>query len=247
MGEGAAAARRRRRARAPREAARGRRRRARPRRPGRAGLPRRRRGAAARCAPRSRPLRVYGGRPFLLDRHLERLHASIAALALPRTGRRGRARPAGRRQPRRPITCCGSTARRARSSRPPRSCRPGSRSSVPGASRCGRSRRLYRALLGGGKATSYALSFAARQAAETAGADDALLVAGRHRAGDRDGQRLVARRATSSTRPAAGPGVLPGRHTRVRARARARPDGAVPARRAGRRPTRRSRRRRSVR
>jgi len=30
-------------------------------------------------------VRVYGGRPFLLDRHLERLAHSAAALAPPRT------------------------------------------------------------------------------------------------------------------------------------------------------------------
>ncbi len=64
-------------------------------------------------------------------------------------------------------------------------------------------------LLAGVKATSYALSFAARQAAEDAGADDALLVAG----------GIVRETATANVwwhvdgelyTPAAGPGVLPG-------------------------------------
>jgi 4-amino-4-deoxychorismate lyase len=161
------------------------------------------RGAAA-----FETLRVYGGKPFLLERHLERLHASCDALALPSPDD------------------AGDLARLVAAAAPPdhvlrlyrtESALVASAAELPAGLEEQRARGIalrsveapVPALLGGVKATSYALSFAARQVAEAAGADDALLVAG----------GIVRETATANVwwraggelyTPAAGPGVLPG-------------------------------------
>ena len=161
------------------------------------------RGAAA-----FETLRVYGGKPFLLEEHLERLHASCDALGL--------SAPDG----------AGELAQLVAAAAPPdhvlrlyrtESALVASAAQLPPGLEDERARgislRSIEApvpdLLAGVKATSYALSFAARQAAEEAGADDALLVAG----------GIVRETATANVwwhvdgelyTPAAGPGVLPG-------------------------------------
>ena len=161
------------------------------------------RGAAA-----FETLRVYGGKPFLLERHLERLHASCRALGLPSPDR------------------VQELARTAAAAAPPEhvlrlyrteSALVASAAELPDSLEEQRARgsslRSVAApvpdLLAGVKSTSYALSFAAREVAEAAGADDALLVA----AG------IVRETATANVwwrvgdelyTPAAGPGVLPG-------------------------------------
>ena len=100
-------------------------------------------------------------------------------------------------------------------------------------------------LLAGVKATSYALSFAARQAAEEAGADDALLVAG----------GIVRETATANVwwrvdgelyTPAAARACCPA--SRAPLRSSSRPPGRGGSRSPSwRAPTRRSRRRRFAR
>jgi branched-subunit amino acid aminotransferase/4-amino-4-deoxychorismate lyase len=161
------------------------------------------RGAAA-----FETLRVYRGRPFLLERHLARLRASAAALGLP------------------PPDGAGELALTAAAAAPPehvlRLYRT-ERSLVASAAPLpdgldeqrarGISLRSVEAptpdLLPGVKATSYAFALAARRAAESAGDDDALLVAGgivRETAT----ANIWWRRRDELFTPAAGPGVLPG-------------------------------------
>jgi branched-subunit amino acid aminotransferase/4-amino-4-deoxychorismate lyase len=161
------------------------------------------RGAAA-----FETLRVYGGRPFLLARHLERLRTSCIALGLPAPD------------------AAGDLVRTVVAAAPPdhvlrvyqtEKSLVVSASELPGGLEEQRARgislRSVEApvpdLLAGVKSTSYALSLAARTAAEAAGADDALLVAGglvRETATAniwwRDGDELYT--------PAAEAGVLPG-------------------------------------
>jgi len=161
------------------------------------------RGAAA-----FETLRVYRGTPFLLDRHLERLHASCRALGLPEPDRaRELALAAAAAAPPEHVLRLYRTE----------SALVASAAELPADLEEQRARgitlRTVEApvpdLLAGVKATSYALSFAARQAAEAAGADDALLLA----AGDirETATANIWWRAGGELRtPAAGPGVLPG-------------------------------------
>ncbi len=161
------------------------------------------RGAAA-----FETLRVYGGRPFLLDRHLERLQGSCRALGLPAPddARELVLQAAGAAPPEHVLRLYRTESALVASA-----------AELPPGLEDERARGLTLRsveapvpdLLAGVKATSYALSFAARQAAAAAGADDALLVA----AGD------VRETATANIwwrvggelfTPAAGPGVLPG-------------------------------------
>jgi branched-subunit amino acid aminotransferase/4-amino-4-deoxychorismate lyase len=161
------------------------------------------RGAAA-----FETLRVYGGKPFLLERHLERLQASCRALGLPS--------PDGVAELARTVAAAAPSEHVLRLYRT-ESALVASAAELPEGLEEQRARgsslRSVEApvpdLLAGVKATSYALSFAARQAAEAAGADDALLVAG----------GIVRETATANIwwragdelyTPASGPGVLPG-------------------------------------
>src|SRR4051794_2833223 len=161
------------------------------------------RGAAA-----FETLRVYDGRPFLLERHLERLHASCAALGLPSPERAGELALT--------VAAAAPPEHVLRLYRTERSL-VASAAEVPAGLEEQRARgislRSIEApvpdLLAGVKATSYALSLAARQAAEAAGADDALLVV--------DGvvretatANIWWRRRDELYTPAAGAGVLPG-------------------------------------
>ena len=161
------------------------------------------RGAAA-----FETLRSYAGRPFLLERHLERLRASCAALGLPP--------PDGVAELALAVAAAAPPEHVLRLYRTDRAL-VASAAELPGGLTEQRERGITLRsvsapvpdLLGGVKFTSYALSFAARAAAEAAGADDALLVA--------DG--VVRETATANVwwrrgdelyTPAAGAGVLPG-------------------------------------
>ena len=110
-------------------------------------------------------LRVYGGRPFLLDRHLDRLARSAAALALPPRRRRGASWSSSSSAAAPPDHVLRAVPRpSARSSQPARRCRPASTSCARAGSTLaiGR-RRARRRLLAGVKSTSYAEAFAARR------------------------------------------------------------------------------------
>jgi branched-subunit amino acid aminotransferase/4-amino-4-deoxychorismate lyase len=161
------------------------------------------RGAAA-----FETLRVYGGKPFLLERHLERLHASCHALGLPA--------PDGAAELAQVVAGAAPPDHVLRLYRT-ESALVASAAGLPAGLEEERARgislRSVEApvpdLLVGVKVTSYALPFAARQAAAEAGADDALLVA----------RGVVRETATANVwwrvgdelyTPAAGAGVLPG-------------------------------------
>ncbi len=161
------------------------------------------RGAAA-----FETLRVYDGRPFLLERHLERLQASALALGLP------------------PPDGADVLALTVAAAAPPEhvlrlyrteSSLVASAAELPAGLEEQRARGISLVsveapvpdLLAGVKATSYALSFAARQAAAAGGADDALLVAGAV-VRETATANIWWRRAEELYTPAAGAGVLPG-------------------------------------
>jgi branched-subunit amino acid aminotransferase/4-amino-4-deoxychorismate lyase len=154
-------------------------------------------------------IRVYGGKPFLLDEHLARLRHSCESLALT------------------PPDGAGELARLVVGAAPPDHVLRVYRTSealVATASALPDDLEEIRArgialrsfevgapppLLGGAKTTSYGLSFAARREAERLGADEALLV----------GEGLVLEAATANIwwrrgetlyTPAVGAGVLPG-------------------------------------
>lgn len=149
-------------------------------------------------------LRVYGGRPFMLDRHLERMRVSVAGLALP------------------PLPDAHALVELVLASSQPdcvlRMYRT-SQTFVVSASRLPpvpislalRTLDLGEppALLAGVKSTSYALAFAARRDAQANGADDVLF---------RNGPVLLEcatanlwlRRGDTLLTPALGPRVLTG-------------------------------------
>jgi 4-amino-4-deoxychorismate lyase len=153
-------------------------------------------------------LRVYDGRPFLLDRHVARLEHSAAALALPP--------PAG----------AAELALLVAAAAPPdhvlrlfcsEQTLLATAAELPAGLEDERARGLAlrtcerrpSALLAGVKSTSYAVSFAARREAARAGADDVLFVA--------DGQVLETATANiwwcaggALYTPATGAGVLAG-------------------------------------
>lgn len=154
-------------------------------------------------------VRVYGGRPFLLEEHLARFRFSAGALALPEpdgvddlvTLVVGAAPPDHVLRLYRTTQTVVATA-----------------TALPAGLDDVRARGVTlktfdvgppASLLAGAKTTSYDISFAARRAAEGAGADDALLV----------GAGLVLEGATANVwwrrgdelfTPAVRPGVLPG-------------------------------------
>lgn len=150
-------------------------------------------------------LRVNGGRPFLLDEHLERFARSIAALALEP--------PAGVRDLVEEVVEGDGVLRLYRTSLDT----VVTFDTLPAGLAAERTRgvrlRSFEvgspAMLEGVKATSYASAMAARRDAERAGADDALFVAG--------GVVLECatanvwwRRGETLFTPAVRPGVLPG-------------------------------------
>jgi branched-subunit amino acid aminotransferase/4-amino-4-deoxychorismate lyase len=154
-------------------------------------------------------LRVYGGRPFLLGRHLERLRHSARALELPA------------------LEGATELARLVAAVAPPEHVLRVYRSSaqlVVTAAALPAGLDEQRAggitlstidvgapspLLVGVKSTSYALSFAARRTALAAGADDALLVGG-GAVLDCSTANVWWRAGETLCTPPAGPGVLAG-------------------------------------
>jgi branched-subunit amino acid aminotransferase/4-amino-4-deoxychorismate lyase len=153
-------------------------------------------------------LRVYDGRPFLLDRHLARLAHSATALGLPSVADAAElvALVAGAAPPDAVLRLFRTTDVLVATA-----------AALPTDLEEQRARGLALrsfereppALLSGVKSTSYAAAFAARQEAMGLGADDALFVSG--------GQVLECATANiwwaSGGRlqtPAAGPGILPG-------------------------------------
>lgn len=150
-------------------------------------------------------LRVYGGRPFLLDRHLARLRASAEALALPT--------PDGAAELVSSLIAAAPPEHVLRIYRTERVLLA-TASALPDGLDAMRARGLTlqtvetsaSSLLQGVKSTSYAEAFAARRAVD---ADDALLVSG-------DVVRECAtaniwwRHGETLYTPAVGAGVLPG-------------------------------------
>jgi branched-subunit amino acid aminotransferase/4-amino-4-deoxychorismate lyase len=161
------------------------------------------RGAAA-----FETLPAYGGVPFLLDRHLERLRYSIETLALPAADG------------------VEDLVQLVLGAAPPdhvlRIYRTGAvlvvtAAALPGDLESERARGLRvvsveleaPALLAGVKSTSYAAAFAARRFAERSGADDALFVAGGV-VRELPTANVWWRTGETLFTPAVGTGVLPG-------------------------------------
>jgi branched-subunit amino acid aminotransferase/4-amino-4-deoxychorismate lyase len=153
-------------------------------------------------------LRVYDGRPFLLDRHLARLTRSATALGLPS------------------VTGAAELAALAAGAAPPdavlrlfrtTNALVATAAALPAGLEEQRARgvalrsfeREPPALLEGVKSTSYAAAFAARQEAAALGADDALFVSGGHVLECATANIWWVRGGRLQT-PAAGPGILPG-------------------------------------
>jgi branched-subunit amino acid aminotransferase/4-amino-4-deoxychorismate lyase len=154
-------------------------------------------------------VRVYSGRPFLLEDHLARFRFSAAALALPAPdGAEGLVELVlGAAPP-------DHVLRLYRSSQ----ALVATAAALPSGLEelRGRGLRLKTfevgappPLLGGAKTTSYDVSFAARREAERAGADDALLV-GAGRVLEGATANVWWRRGGELFTPAVRPGVLPG-------------------------------------
>jgi len=150
-------------------------------------------------------LRVYGGRPFLLDRHLERLRASAEALALqPPDGAAALAGLVLEASPPDHVLRLYRTERVLLATASP----------LPDDLEDLRARGLTlqtvetsaSSLLQGVKSTSYAEAFAARRMVD---ADDALLVSGEV-VRECATANIWWRRGDTLFTPAAGPGVLPG-------------------------------------
>jgi branched-subunit amino acid aminotransferase/4-amino-4-deoxychorismate lyase len=153
-------------------------------------------------------LRVYGGRPFLLERHLERLAQSAAALALPA--------PAGAEELVSLIVGAAPADHVLRLFRSSEALVATAGPLPPGLDEL-RARGIALcsfeqgapSLLAGVKSTSYAPALAARHAAESAGADDALFVTAGRVLDCATANIWWVRDGVLRT-PAAGPGVLPG-------------------------------------
>jgi branched-subunit amino acid aminotransferase/4-amino-4-deoxychorismate lyase len=154
-------------------------------------------------------VRVYGGRPFLLEEHLARFRFSAEALALPATDGVGELVA---------LVVAASTPdhvlRLYRTSRALVATTAGVPPGLDDVRTHGIRLRTFdvgapAGLLAGAKTTSYDVSFAARRAAEHAGADDALLVAA-GRVLEAATANVWWRRGTELYTPAIRPGVLPG-------------------------------------
>jgi len=154
-------------------------------------------------------LRVYDGRPFLLDRHLTRLAHSCAALDLPPADDAGRlvAEIVAVAPPDHVLRLYRTSETTVATAAP----------LPPGLDEL-RGRGLALAtvdvgvpspLLEGVKSTSYAVAFEARRAATRVGADDALLVSGDGVLDASTANVWWCRDGVLFT-PAAGPGVLAG-------------------------------------
>jgi branched-chain amino acid aminotransferase len=154
-------------------------------------------------------MRSYGGVPFLLDRHLERFSASLAALALPSAvGAAELVRLAAAAAPPDHVLRLYRTEEVlvvTASKLPPQLEELRARGLRLGTVSAG----TPSLLLAGAKTTSYGVSFAARRAAIEGGADDALLVS--------EGRVLEAATANvwavvggALRTPPVGAGVLPG-------------------------------------
>jgi branched-subunit amino acid aminotransferase/4-amino-4-deoxychorismate lyase len=154
-------------------------------------------------------VRVYGGRPFLLDDHLTRFRFSAAALALPAPD--GVEELVG--------LVLGTSPpdhvlRLYRTSRAVVAIAAPLPAGLEELRARGISLRTFdvgppTALLAGAKTTSYDVAFAARREAEHAGADDALLVGG-GRVLEGATANVWWRRGGTLFTPAVQPGVLPG-------------------------------------
>ncbi len=153
-------------------------------------------------------LRVYTGRPFLLERHLERLAHSAAALALPSTD--GAAELVSLIVG---VAPADHVLRLFRSSEALVATAAALPSGLDELRARGIALRTFEqgapSLLAGVKSTSYAPALAARHAAESAGADDALFVSG-GRVLDCATANIWWVRDGALRTPAPGPGVLPG-------------------------------------
>jgi len=154
-------------------------------------------------------VRTYGGTPFLLDRHVARFHFSIGALALP---------PVGGVEELVALVVAAAPADHVLRLYRTGEVLVATAAALPDGLEELRARGVRLAsidigapapLLAGAKTTSYGEALAARREAESAGADEALLVAG----------RLVLEAATANVwwrrgdrvfTPATRAGVLPG-------------------------------------
>jgi len=154
-------------------------------------------------------IRVYGGRPFLVDDHLVRFRFSAESLALPGTDGIeklvtlvvGAAAPDHVLRLYRTSRALVATAAAV----------PSGLDELRGRGVALKSFEVGAppSLLGGAKTTSYDVSFAARRDAERAGADDALLV-GAGRVLEAATANIWWRRGDELYTPAVRPGVLPG-------------------------------------
>jgi branched-subunit amino acid aminotransferase/4-amino-4-deoxychorismate lyase len=154
-------------------------------------------------------VRVYGGRPFLLADHLIRFRFSAEALALPA--------PAGAEEVVALVVEAAPPDHVLRLYRTSQEL-VATAASLPDGLDDVRARGVALKtfevgappwVLGGAKTTSYDVSFAARRAAEEAGADDALLV-GDGRVLEGATANVWWRRGDLLYTPAVRPGVLPG-------------------------------------